>query len=98
MYLVNKSLLRGRLNRWLMLFQEFIFLIVVKLGKAHIISDQLSKVHNGEKVVGVHDDFLNTTLFNIKVVLIEWYQDIIEFLIMGQCPQNLDKTQKKNLI
>lgn len=71
---------------------------MIKPRKAHIIPNQLSRIHNGEKVVGIPDDFLDTTLFNIEVVHVEWYQDIIEFLITGQCPQNLDKVQKRNLI
>lgn len=73
MYLVNKPLLRGRISCWLMLFQEFTFRIIIKLGEAHIILDQLSRMHNGEKAVGVSDDFPNATLFNVESVPVEWY-------------------------
>jgi hypothetical protein len=32
-YLVNKPVLEGRIFRWLLLFQEFDFEVIVKLGK-----------------------------------------------------------------
>lgn len=47
-YLVNKSVPEGWICRWLLLFQEFDFQVVVKTGKKNIGPDHLSCVHHGE--------------------------------------------------
>jgi hypothetical protein len=47
-YLVNKLVLGGRICRWLLLFQEFYFQVIVKLGKLNVGPDHLSRVTNGE--------------------------------------------------
>jgi hypothetical protein len=40
-YLVNKTVLGGRICRWLLLFQEFDFEVIVKPGKLNVGSDHL---------------------------------------------------------
>ena len=47
-YIVNKTVLGGRICRWLLLFQEFDFEVIVKLGKLNAGPDHLSRVTNGE--------------------------------------------------
>jgi hypothetical protein len=47
-YLVNQLVLGGRICRWLLLFQEFDFEIIVKPGKLNAGPDHLSRVTNGE--------------------------------------------------
>jgi hypothetical protein len=47
-YLVNKPVLGGRICRWLLLFQEFDFEVIVQLGKLNAGLDHLSRVNNGE--------------------------------------------------
>lgn len=39
-YLVNKPIIQGRINIWLLLLQEFTFTIIVRPGKSHVIADQ----------------------------------------------------------
>ena len=41
-YLVNKPLHHGRICRWLLLFQEFEFEVVVRPGKLNVGPDHLS--------------------------------------------------------
>jgi hypothetical protein len=48
-YLVNKTMLGGRIYRWLLLFQEFDFEEIVKPGKLNARPDHLSRVSNGEE-------------------------------------------------
>jgi hypothetical protein len=48
-YLVNKPVLGGRICRWLLLFQEFDFEVIVKPGKLNAGPDHLSRVTNGEE-------------------------------------------------
>jgi hypothetical protein len=46
-YLVNKPLLGARICRWLLLFQEYDFEIVVKPGKMNKGPDHLSRLEHG---------------------------------------------------
>ena len=54
-YLVNKPVLRGRIYRWLLLFREFDFEVIVKPRKLNAGPDHLSRVTNGEEptVIGL---------------------------------------------
>ena len=47
-YLVNKPVLGGRICRWLLLFQEYDFEIIVKPGKLNAGLDHLSRIDSGE--------------------------------------------------
>jgi hypothetical protein len=40
-YLVNKPQVLGRIARWLLLFLEYEFTVVYKLGKTHVVTDVL---------------------------------------------------------
>lgn len=58
-YLVNKPMLGGRICRWLLLFQEFDFEVVVKPGCLNARLDHLSRIKTGEEPTslkeGLHD-------------------------------------------
>jgi hypothetical protein len=58
-YLVNRPVLGGRICRWLLLFQEFDFEVIVKLGKLNVGPDHLSRVTNGEEPMNLEDKFLD---------------------------------------
>jgi hypothetical protein len=45
-YLVNKPHVSGRITRWLLLFLEYDFTVVYKLGKTHVVANTLSKLLN----------------------------------------------------
>jgi hypothetical protein len=62
-YLVNEPLLVGRIYRWLLLFQEFNFKVIVKPGKLNAGHDHLSRVTNGEEPTNLEDKFPNAQLF-----------------------------------
>jgi hypothetical protein len=47
-YLVNKPLLEGRICRWLLLFQEFSFEVIIKLGRCNVGPHSLSRLESGE--------------------------------------------------
>jgi hypothetical protein len=63
-YLVNKPVLGGRIYRWLLLFQEFYFEVIVKLGKLNVGHDHLSRITNGEEPTNFEDNFLDAQLFS----------------------------------
>ena len=48
-YLVNKPVLGGRICRWLILFQEYDFEIIVKPGRMNLGPDHLSRLESGEE-------------------------------------------------
>jgi hypothetical protein len=66
-YLVDKPVLGGRICRWLLLFQEFDFEVIVKLGKLNVGPDHLSRVTNGEEPTNLGDNFLDEHLFLVQI-------------------------------
>jgi hypothetical protein len=43
-YLVNKPMLEGTICRWLLLFQEFSFEFIIKMGRCNVAPDHLSRL------------------------------------------------------
>jgi len=78
-YLVNKPMLGGRICRWILLFQEFDFEVVVKPGRLNAGPDHLSIITNGEEPSNLEDNFLDAQLFSVQFVD-EYFANIIEFL------------------
>ena len=58
-YLVNKPVLGVRICRWILLFQEFDFEVIVKLGKLNAAPDHLWRVTNEEEPTNLEDNFPN---------------------------------------
>ena len=79
LYLVNKPCNTGRIVRWFLILLEFDFTVVVKKGITHQRADHLSRLINGEALVGVTDDLLDAYLFNVKMVPM-WSKDIVPML------------------
>jgi hypothetical protein len=66
-YLVNKPVLGGRIYRCLLLFQQFDFEVIVKLGKMNVGPNHLSRVMNGEEPTNLEDNFSDAHLFSIQI-------------------------------
>jgi hypothetical protein len=64
-YLVNKPMLGGRICRWILLFQEFDFEVIVKSGKLNVGLDHLSRITNGKEPTNLEDNFLDAQLFSV---------------------------------
>jgi hypothetical protein len=94
-YLVNKLVLGGRIYRWLLLFQEFDFEVIVNPGKFNATLDHLSRVTNGEEPTNLEDNFLDAQIFSIQVAD-EYFTNIIEYLSTRVAPQDFSTVQKKN--
>ena len=82
-YLVNKPLHHGRICRWLRLFQEFEFEVIVRLGKLNVGPNHLSRIDTGEEPTGVEDDLPDAHLFRIEAVQ-EELEETAQFLENGQ--------------
>jgi len=52
-YLVNKPQVFERITKWLLLFLEYEFIVIYKLGRTHVVVDFLSKLPNSSKPLGV---------------------------------------------
>ena len=85
-YLVNKPVLGGISFRWLLLFQEFDFEVIVKLGKLNAGPDHLSRVTNGEEPTSLEDNFSDVQLFSIQIDD-DYFADIIQYLSIGTTSQ-----------
>jgi hypothetical protein len=60
--------LGGIIYRWLLLFQEFDFEVVVKHGRLNAGPDHLSRITNGEEPSSLEDNFPNAQLFLVHIV------------------------------
>ena len=87
-YLVNKHVLGGNICRWLLLFQEFDFEIIVKLGRLNAGLDHLSRIETGEEPTNIEDGLPNAQLFRVDMVD-DHYSTIIHFLVTGVSPEEL---------
>ena len=93
-YLVNKPVLGGKICRWLLLFQEFYFEIIVKLGHLNAGQYHLSRIETGEEPTNIEDGLLDAQLFRVEMVD-DYYEKIIQFLAMGTSTEELTTCQKE---
>jgi hypothetical protein len=49
----------------LLLFLEYDFIVVYKLGRTHVVANGLSRLLNGIKPIGVPNETTNVSLFYI---------------------------------
>lgn len=59
---------------------EFNFKVIYKLGKVHVVLDQLSHARNGEPAVGVEDQLFDVVFF---LIVADWYTPIKKYLCKG---------------
>jgi hypothetical protein len=65
-YMVNKIVLGGRICRWLLLFQEYDFEIIVKPGRMNKGLDHLSRLEHGEDPTSLEDALPDPQLLTIR--------------------------------
>jgi hypothetical protein len=78
-YLVNKPVLGGRICRWLLLFQEYDFEVIVKPGKLNAGPDHLSWILTGEDAGNLDDSLPDAQLFSVKMVD-DQFAEIVQYL------------------
>jgi transposase InsO family protein len=96
-YLVNKPVLGGRICRWLLLFQEYDFEIVVKPGRMNKGPDHLSRLEHGEEPTSLEDTLPDAQLLAIRRVD-DHFTEIVQFLSTGMAPCEYTIIQKKQLV
>jgi hypothetical protein len=95
-YMVNKPQLSGRIARWVLLLQEFNFLVNVQPGKRHANADFLSRISEEVNPESINDNFPNAHLFNVEIIPAE-YADVIHHLNTSTFPQEYNDKQKERL-
>jgi hypothetical protein len=90
-YLVNKPQLLGRIARWLLLFLEYKFTVVYKLGRTHVGDNALSRLLDYGKPFVVPNKTLDASLFSIEPI---WMQEVKTYLKTSQMPKTLNLAQK----
>jgi hypothetical protein len=96
-YLVKKPVLGGRICRWLLLFQEYDFEIIVKPGRMNKGLDHLSGLEHGEKPTSLEDTKPDAQLLSIRKVD-DHFTDIVQYLSRGMAPSEYTIPQKKQLV
>ena len=96
-YLVNKLVLGGKICRWLLLFQEFYFQIIMKAGHLNVGPDHLSRIETGEKPTNIEDGLPDAQLFWVDMAD-DHYAPIIQFLETRAAPEEIFMSQKKQLV
>ena len=87
-YLVNKLVLGGNICRWLLLFQEFDFEIIVKPRCLNVGPDHLSHIETGEEPTNIDDGLSDAQLFRVDITD-DHYALIIQFLATGVAPEDM---------
>eukprot|EP00253_Pinus_taeda_P035944 PITA_35944 len=96
-YLANKPITNGRINRWLILLQEFDITIKDRPGKENPVADFLSRKPKPVDVATVEDQFPDEHLF-VVAVQTPWYADVTNYLAVGKLPKHLTPNERKQII
>jgi hypothetical protein len=96
-YLVKKTVLGGRICRWLLLFQEYDFEIIVKPRIMNKGLDHLSRLEHGEKPTSLEDTLSDAQLLVIRNID-EHFTEIVQFLSIGVAPSEYTIPHKKQLV
>ncbi len=93
-YLVYKPHVSRKITKWLLLFLEYEFILIYKLGKTHVLTNVLSRLLNSSKPLGVLDQIIDASLFYVKLI---WMQEMKSYLETNQMPKTLNLAQKQKL-
>jgi hypothetical protein len=94
-YLVNKPVHQGNIFRWLLLFQELVFDLIIQLGKNNVQPDHLSRLATREESKGIDGDLPKEHLFRVEVSP-KNLEDIENFLEEGKAPEDLLTNKQKS--
>ena len=93
-------MLGGKICRWLLLFQEFDFEVIVKPGQLNVGVDYLLRIEIGEEPTSLKDNFPDAQVFPIHMMddHNSKLNAIIHLLSTGYAPEGLYTNQKKHLV
>jgi hypothetical protein len=96
-YLVNKPVHEGRICRWILLFQDFLFEVIVKPRRCNVGQNHLSRLESRESGGAVDDQLPYADLFWIEAIP-EYLEDIVSFLSTHNFPETYFATQKRHVV
>jgi hypothetical protein len=96
-YLVNNPVLGEIICIWLLLFQEYDFEIIVKLGRMNKGPDHLLRLEHGEDPTSLEDALPYAQLLAIKKID-DHFTEIVQFMSTGMAPIQYTIPQKKQLV
>jgi hypothetical protein len=64
-YLVNNPHVSSHIVKWLLLFLEYDFIVLYKLGCTHVVADELSILPNITKLASVLNQITYANLFHL---------------------------------
>ena len=76
----------GRICRWLLLFQEYDFEVIIKLRRLNVGPNHLSRIETSEEPTNLEERLLDAQLYAVRVAD-DHFEDIIYFLTTGTVPQ-----------
>jgi hypothetical protein len=76
---------------WLLLFLEYDFKIVYKLGRFHLMADALNRLPNHTELVKVFDQIYDVHMFTLQP---KWLQNVYEYLLKGMMLEILTTSQR----
>jgi len=74
-----------------LLFLEYDFKIVYKLGRSYLTVDVLSRLPNQAKLVGVPNQTIDIHLITLQL---EWLQNVYDYLLERIMPETFTTSQK----
>jgi hypothetical protein len=96
-YLVKKLVLGGIICRWILLFQEYDFEIIVKPGRMNKGHDHLSRLEHGEEPTSLEDMLSDAQLLAIRNID-DHFVEIVQFLSTRMTPSQYTIPRKKQLV
>eukprot|EP00253_Pinus_taeda_P034321 PITA_34321 len=94
---INKLVLWGKIYRWLLLFQEYDFEVIVKPRQLNAGPDHLSRIETGEEPTNLEEGLPDVKLFAVCVAD-DHFAYIIQFLTTGITPKGYSTEHKKELV
>jgi hypothetical protein len=96
-YLVNKPMFGERICKWLLLFQEYDFEIVVKLRRMDKGPNHLSRLEHGEEPTSLEDTLPYAQFLAIRNID-DHFAKIVQFLSTAMALHKCTIIQKKQLV
>ncbi|CAM8994257.1 unnamed protein product [Rhodiola kirilowii] len=100
-YLLSKKDSKTRLIRWILLLREFDIEIKDKRGVENLVADHLSRLEGNEELKEdttlVDEAFTGEQLMRVEAEALPWYADMVNFVVCGIIPHDMNHHQKKFL-
>ena len=97
-YIVNKASIVGKMARWMLILQEFDFVIQHTPGKENAVADFLSRLEEPGTDQGVADDLPDAALFSLTSAQEDdWYEQMRNFIMDYSFPHQWSRDKKRRL-